>query len=437
MLSEKPHLYGPKHWFSSWFTRKEKAYILKARLSFKNNVVYDSDVSPHYCAIQTKLYNIIIADGQSSQDYTIDEHKINGQVVKFVCINDKYEISPGIMIKHLLHTERSEKEEFDYHTYKFEITDKSGIFANVISFIGACVEEYDMVQLDELPQQICSLNGFMGKDAMPTYNIFPYTSTKTFDNMYFENKDTLLAQLEYFINNRETYVKLGIPYTQAFLFHGVTGTGKTSCAKSIAEYTKRHVILVSLSKIKTARQFSNLFLEKYTNHLNIPINKKLFIFDDFECKGWKDVIKPRTEQVTTIDTTHTELANTIKEVINSNREGKDQGKDHKFTDNEPITLGDILETLDGFIEMNGRIMIFMTNFPKALDPALLRHGRIDINMEFKKMLKADVNKMYKLWFNKSIPSLVYAKMRDYAFTQAEIGSIFKQNDADAVTLSLY
>ena len=411
---------------TKFFNKKNQSHVIKARLAFKNNLIYDNDISPRYHAIQNKLYTNIIQDSSSRLHYVIDEHKINGEIHKFVCIDTKYEVVPGILISHTTKSDRSELEEFDYVTYTFEITSKSSCMKDILNFIDTCSNEYNEAQVSKHKQQIFSLDGF-SKTAYPTYTSIPFHSTKTFDNMFFEQKDSLIDQLDYFDTNYDTYAKLGIPYTMGIMFHGEHGTGKTSCAKAIANYTNRHIILASLSKIKTAKQFENLFLETHMNHLNIPIGKKMFVFDDFDCKGWQDVIKPRTEiDQNAKDSTALDIANTISKALVSMKD-EDGNKCNKHPVNdEPITLGDILEILDGFIEMNGRLVVFTTNFIKNIDPALHRFGRIDFTIEFKKLRAADVNNMYQLWFGSPIPLSVLAKIKDYTFSQAELGSIFKK-----------
>ena len=71
-------------------------------------------------------------------------------------------------------------------------------------------------------------------------------------------------------------------------------------------------------------------------------------------------------------------------------------------DNDKITLGNFLETLDGCMECPGRIIIFTTNNANKIDPALLRPGRIDINIKFKKCSNKIIQEMYKFFFNKDI-----------------------------------
>src|SRR6478609_2107177 len=48
-----------------------------------------------------------------------------------------------------------------------------------------------------------------------------------------------------------------------------------------------------------------------------------------------------------------------------------------------ITLNDFLELMDGIIEMDGRIIVMTTNCKDKIDKALLRPGRIDLDLELK------------------------------------------------------
>ncbi len=54
----------------------------------------------------------------------------------------------------------------------------------------------------------------------------------------------------------------------------------------------------------------------------------------------------------------------------------------KEDNKEQITLAFILNLLDGILETPGRIIILTTNHPEKLDSALVRPGRIDLNIHF-------------------------------------------------------
>jgi len=50
---------------------------------------------------------------------------------------------------------------------------------------------------------------------------------------------------------------------------------------------------------------------------------------------------------------------------------------------EKVTLADFLELLDGIVEMDGRIIIMTTNKREKMDSALVRPGRIDLDLELR------------------------------------------------------
>lgn len=53
-----------------------------------------------------------------------------------------------------------------------------------------------------------------------------------------------------------------------------------------------------------------------------------------------------------------------------------------FEFKKPITLQNILEILDGVVEMDGRMIVMTTNKRDIIDPALIRPGRIDQDLIF-------------------------------------------------------
>ena len=159
--------------------------------------------------------------------------------------------------------------------------------------------------------------------------------TKTFDNLFFEEKDRLKKQLSYFKNHPKEYTRLGIPHHLGILLYGPPGTGKTSCIKAIAEYIDRDVVIVNLSTIKTSTILSELL---YKNRLCI------IVFEEIDCSG-SNILLDRS--IKTEEKENVKVENTSK----------------TKEEEEPISLGSSLETMDGLIEYNGRICIFTTNYP--------------------------------------------------------------------------
>jgi SpoVK/Ycf46/Vps4 family AAA+-type ATPase len=64
-----------------------------------------------------------------------------------------------------------------------------------------------------------------------------------------------------------------------------------------------------------------------------------------------------------------------------------------------ITMNGILNCLDGFNNPEGLIVIMTTNFPDKLDDALLRSGRIDLNIELTYLDKFQARNMFLSFFN--------------------------------------
>ena len=67
----------------------------------------------------------------------------------------------------------------------------------------------------------------------------------------------------------------------------------------------------------------------------------------------------------------------IMPVVNNKKEEND----NKMESGEKLSLSFLLNLLDGVLETPGRILIITTNRPEKLDKALIRPGRIDINIK--------------------------------------------------------
>ncbi len=52
------------------------------------------------------------------------------------------------------------------------------------------------------------------------------------------------------------------------------------------------------------------------------------------------------------------------------------------------------------------------------------------------MSRKNVSDMYQLWFERKIPKDVYHAMKDFAFSQADIGKMFSCGDFDRIHAAL-
>jgi chaperone BCS1 len=148
------------------------------------------------------------------------------------------------------------------------------------------------------------------------------------------------------------------------MLHGVPGSGKSSTIKSIANYTKRHIIIVDLSSILDLYDLMNMLYKPNIGNTVIPLNKRIYVFEDIDC--------------------NTSIVCNRKNTQNDNNSEKPS-----------ITLSNVLNCLDGVLELNDVIIIMTTNHIEKLDPALIRPGRINRVIELTKLDSDSMREMIK------------------------------------------
>jgi hypothetical protein len=210
-----------------------------------------------------------------------------------------------------------------------------------------------------------------------TFNMNEFATSKSFTNVFGDHVVELKERLNLFMNHPEWYQARGIPYSLGILLHGIPGAGKTSTIKAIARDTKRHIFNLSLRPYTTQKQLTHLFFNENVAVVGddgvrqvyrIPVSQRVYVIEDIDCLT--DVVYQRTEE--------------------------SRGE----TNGDAITLSFLLNLLDGVLETPGRILIITTNHPDKLDRALVRPGRIDVNIGFKeasrKLIVDMMNNFYGL-----------------------------------------
>jgi DNA replication protein DnaC len=196
------------------------------------------------------------------------------------------------------------------------------------------------------------------------------TCLKKIENIHLKKnqKEILLDELESFINEKDIYKDNGIPHNKGFLLKGPPGTGKTSLIKAISNYLKRNIFTIDLTLIDS----NDMFLELMDR---IDFTQSIIVFEDIDC-----------------------MSDKVLERVN---------KEDEFYDshNDKFTLSCILNFLDGTTEYNERIIIMTTNYPEKLDRALIRPGRIDLQMDLtlcdRHQLCSIINKFFDRKFDQS------------------------------------
>lgn len=247
------------------------------------------------------------------------------------------------------------------------------------------------------------------------FTMSEFHSNKTFDNIFGDEVKLVKKRVEFFCNNKDWYDKKGIPYQLGLLLSGIPGSGKTSIIKAIANQTNRHIINVNFANIQTASQLKNLFF-----------SDKINVFDDTNCSSSKSFHLPTQEKLFVL-----EEIDTLGEIVQQ----RNHEKNVETVVNDELTIGEILNVLDGTQEIPGRIVIMTSNHPEVLDKALIRPGRIDVPIYFGNASINLIKELYKSLTEKDLPDIYDSEIPTNAFSPAEISQmIFKHLDSDNIDI---
>lgn len=279
-------------------------------------------------------------------------------------------------------------------------------------FLKKCTKKYKSeIQSESLISSGLKYYKYLGMNNTTHQCMFDeyiFTQTKSFSNIFFENKDSLVHKIKYFSSNEETYKLLGRPYSMGIMLYGKPGTGKTSCIKAIASLTERHIVDVSLKKIKTQKELSEIFYGGKINGMEMDMKKKLFVLEEFDCII--DKIKDR--KINKNDNNNDiNNYNNNEDIYYSTKNKLDKSsigfnnQQLKDNDTEGINLENLLCLLDGTVELCGSMFIATTNHIELIDKALIRPGRFDCCIEFDNASENTIIEMIKHFSSKNLKKL--------------------------------
>lgn len=153
----------------------------------------------------------------------------------------------------------------------------------------------------------------------------------------------------------EWYKTFGIPYKRSYLFHGVPGSGKTSTICALAGLLKRNVCFLAAHH----PSFSD---DTMKNAMERLPKKSFLIMEDID-----SLFVKRTS----------------------------------CSKNSSLTFTGLLNCLDGIGHAQGQIVVMTTNYVDRLDEALIRAGRADMWVEFKKATDFQLAGLFKWFYHKT------------------------------------
>lgn len=138
-----------------------------------------------------------------------------------------------------------------------------------------------------------------------------------------------------FFARRAWYAQMGIPWRRGYLFHGPPGTGKTSVAFALAGELRLKLCVLSLTNPKLTDNVMADLLQRTPP-------RSLILIEDIDA-----FFVAREKQDARVQ----------------------------------ISFSGLLNAIDGAGAQEGRIVVLTTNHRERLDPALIRPGRIDVQVE--------------------------------------------------------
>jgi len=172
--------------------------------------------------------------------------------------------------------------------------------------------------------------------------------------------ESLIGDCRRFLEDRTWYLQRGVPYRRGFLLHGPPGTGKSSAVVAIASSLKMDIAVLNLGDSSLGdNDVSELLSE-------LPVNALLLI-EDIDC-------------------------------IFVQRDATDEK-------NNRMTFSGLLNAIDGVAASEGRLLFATTNHRERLDPALIRPGRIDRQLEIGFASSEQIRRIFLRFYPDAEPSL--------------------------------
>ncbi|KAI9206636.1 uncharacterized protein BJ171DRAFT_566514 [Polychytrium aggregatum] len=279
-------------------------------------------------------------------------------------------------------------------------------------------------------------------------------------------QEELLGQdLKTFHDDKDFYVRMGMPYRRGYLLSGKPGTGKTSLVNAISASYNRDLYYMNLKEIPDDNALQSSFS-------SVPKNS-IIVLEDIDAqtgvvhsrerrkvlrqymlsvknqaeKEKKDKKKKKKAEKKSSDESDNDEGddNTAEEESENSEseedEDEDKDKDKEKAEKSPqeledeagdsgsmlgdfgglslrggsnmfggFTLSTLLNCLDGHTLAEGIIVIMTSNHPEVLDPALIRPGRIDLHLELGYCTRYQLLQMYRSVSNDSTAKIDFGKI---------------------------
>lgn len=162
-------------------------------------------------------------------------------------------------------------------------------------------------------------------------------------------QERLTKDVKKFIESEDWYHSMNIPWRRGYLLHGPPGNGKSSLITAVASDIGFPIYVINL-RMNNENDIVTL--------MSSLGRRSILLLEDIDCAFNK----------------------------------------RKNSDQTRISLSTLLNMLDGVNASEGRLVFMTTNHPERLDPALIRPGRVDLQLELKNASARQASALYKRFF---------------------------------------
>ena len=445
----------------------EKRVVIKSERVISNEGVIHQQTERHayeqICAITEYFYRNKVYSDESkmlindSRDCDGDDYRSSKDIV----LDRRVSMLPTSMVIHngmkFFYTNNTTFDK-DGKVSTRQIIDEMTIYAKDVNtitvFIDKCFKEWvDANYSDEDDKKrYIYIPNYDGTDGDLVYKRYEIARNKTFANIFIPEKDAIIERLDNLKNKTGVYSLKGMIRREGFCLEGEKGSGKTTLAKVIAEYTDRDIVCIDIEKIMDGKQLSDLvhnddILCKDSGDImtfRSDRRKRVYLLDDVDannpivCKRNSNdsSLSSPSEQASQVHPNavkmHTDamlsMARLASKLGAGKRKGAKMGKGKKsgminsLLNMPEFTLNQFLTIIDGPLELQDAIFIMTTNEIEKLDPALLRPGRFGFQITFKKMRKTEICQFMKFHFNFDATGY---DVQDYVITASELEDFCK------------
>ncbi|KAG6383968.1 hypothetical protein SASPL_156243 [Salvia splendens] len=244
---------------------------------------------------------------------------------------------------HHVDTVEDSDEERRTFTLRLPKHSRLAIIAPYLDHVAARAAEFERVLLD---RRLFTNNAGGALDSGWSSVSFRHPSTFETLALEPEMKKQLVEDLTAFADSGEFYKRIGRAWKRGYLLYGPPGAGKSSLIAAMANFLRYDVYDLDLSKVKDNSELRALLIQ--------TTNRSIIVIENIDCS---------------IDLT-------------GDRAAARKGSGEDVDDARRVTLSGLLNFTDGLWSCCGeeRVIVFTTNDRGAVDPALLRRGRMDVHV---------------------------------------------------------